>query len=1465
MNWKRFYSEYTKLALIALVLTAGLFPTSAGAQDTSTDRFLNADQNVNFGRGVSENPNGGSLAWGESYYLDSYVTMYETTGDNYWLDKIVDHTDRMVGNATDHDGDGALGWKDHGAAHNQLKNDSFLLEGALDSTVELAVYGSFEGDEDSNNIPDGWEAQGAAGAAYRTITAGDAFSGLAGAIIESDGTNENRLVQNISYTPSTTYQVEAFMSVDTEMTQALVQVYNATTDSVVAFVRAHHVGFERYVFTFKAPASGTLQLRLGLQSYDQTGYKAYFDDISIKALDDIKPLLENGSMERLNPIDATLPASWNRVATSTSSNVYISSDSMDGSYSLATTTDNTSWKIAEQIIDYVPSQAYTLSFKGKVSSTAAQGRVQIYNATDGLVIAYETINSTSWSSGNLSFTAPATAGKTIKVRLYQTNWSLIGFTSHFDDLVLLENSPLENGGMEELNAVDSTLPNHWTRGSASNSGNVYISTDSAAGSNSLATTTDNTSWKVAEQTFTDYLPSQTYTLTFKGKVSSTDASGLVSIYNVTDGVTIGSTTFRSTSWAPFKLSFTAPGISGKTLKIRLYQNKWDLMGFTSYYDDLQLSTIFPTAAILNTGFETVDGSDATIPQSWTRMVGTTSADVYLVTGINNNYTGTRGVAIHASASVTKGLEQKVSYKPGAKYVLTYQGRTTDPNNPGVIEVYNETDQVVMATNSSSSLKWTKRLLTFTAPEVIGKTIQIRFSQPVSTSGAISFIDLVSLKPLIHTDAAAWTRSGSTTLTEAHRSNDSTIFSDDAGLELIYGDSTAPVIYQQLHNYRPNVEYGITFNGKAYMGAIGQIRVYDNTTATTLGSWSFSNTDKLTAVNGVFQTPASGHDLIVEVSIPSGTAGHMIWVDSFEVGEQWEHMVHEGVIMSPVLRFVKKVIADPSLHAAYLIKAQTYRDFVADNLFHKWEPYWKQISGTDGLNNGTGVYIFPEGFSTELFPGRSLPHNQYLAFAQMLYLLYDATEGVTAFEADRSLYWSRANDMSRAFKGTLIAHPLNATLETDASLWNYWDNLGEWDNGHYSSYTQEDISHAGLTMAGVMEAYHQGQVFTYDDLVQITRTFTDVMWNQSFADPVLSYYNSRQPRVTTDKTNTNRFHFWTHFAEFDPLVRDITNAVCEVDGCATVMATGTAKWSGNKLVNYDFKQAVPLDPTLPQSWTRFQSTSDTAALTGTDPGMNDSSLLITTNGTSWQIVEQRMEDYEPNTPYTLSFLSKKYGTVNGRVQVYDYTTSTNLGQLIISNTSWTRSQFTVTTPEAGHDVRIRLYTSALTPAGSSIGFDDIHAYPSLSDGEIANAGFETADTWDSTLPRYWVRSTSTTPANAVIDTTDRSAGINSLLLESSGDGVSQELSYTWLGYRANALYTVNFASKVDGNSGGKLKIINTTTNTVLVDQTISSTSWATFTTTFNTPTAYNDRLKVILTHDNPSAAGRAWIDELNITY
>ena len=73
-------------------------------------RFVGFDVSRNAGKAYSESASSATLAWGESYYLNAYVKMYRVTRYTRWLDKVVDHFDRMVANMSDHDGDGIPGW-----------------------------------------------------------------------------------------------------------------------------------------------------------------------------------------------------------------------------------------------------------------------------------------------------------------------------------------------------------------------------------------------------------------------------------------------------------------------------------------------------------------------------------------------------------------------------------------------------------------------------------------------------------------------------------------------------------------------------------------------------------------------------------------------------------------------------------------------------------------------------------------------------------------------------------------------------------------------------------------------------------------------------------------------------------------------------------------------------------------------------------------------------------------------------------------------------------------------------------------------------------------------------------------------------------------------------------------------------------------------------------------------------------
>src|SRR5690606_29405470 len=126
--------------------------------------------------------------------------------------------------------------------------------------------------------------------------------------------------------------------------------------------------------------SGQLQIRLGLESYEVTGSKARFDHITIKPVDE--GIVKNGGFEEADFLDATLPTEWSRWLTNDADDVYITTDPANvysGTQALAITTDNTTWKIATQKLEYVPSTSYRVSYWGRNSSSAPKGRVEIYN------------------------------------------------------------------------------------------------------------------------------------------------------------------------------------------------------------------------------------------------------------------------------------------------------------------------------------------------------------------------------------------------------------------------------------------------------------------------------------------------------------------------------------------------------------------------------------------------------------------------------------------------------------------------------------------------------------------------------------------------------------------------------------------------------------------------------------------------------------------------------------------------------------------------------------------------------------------------------------------------------------------------------------------------------------------------------------------------------------------------------
>lgn len=124
--------------MIVLALVVGLLciilPSAAGAPQESSWLQLAADDRAAItrcaegrvaeliaayalydaghkgGLGNSEATTSGALGWGESGFLHNYMLCFQVTRDTYWLDKIIDHFDRIVQAMSDPEGDGFLSW-----------------------------------------------------------------------------------------------------------------------------------------------------------------------------------------------------------------------------------------------------------------------------------------------------------------------------------------------------------------------------------------------------------------------------------------------------------------------------------------------------------------------------------------------------------------------------------------------------------------------------------------------------------------------------------------------------------------------------------------------------------------------------------------------------------------------------------------------------------------------------------------------------------------------------------------------------------------------------------------------------------------------------------------------------------------------------------------------------------------------------------------------------------------------------------------------------------------------------------------------------------------------------------------------------------------------------------------------------------------------------------------------------------
>ncbi|MBP1992410.1 DUF642 domain-containing protein [Paenibacillus eucommiae] len=1020
-----------------------------------------------------------------------------------------------------------------------------------------------------------------------------------------------------------------------------------------------------------------------------------------------------------------------------------------------------------------------------------------------------------------------------------------------------------NGGFE---TASGGVPNNWTRtGGASD---VYLSTtEKFAGNQAIAVKYNGSGTPKLTQTIT-LVPNQEYTLSYYAKTNGYQTGAILSAVDTATGTVIVNSRVTDMepvvyhpNWERYAYNFTAPTSGSVRLEIALTSNQDT--SWIAYFDQISVLASYASAAatiIQNPSFETVNGSDSTLPQSWSRWQGS-PATAYRSTLVTDGYDGTASAVIKANGTSWQTLEQTIAYSPNTEYTVKFFAKNNMSSAVGKADIIDENNTTYGSITFQNNA-WSAYNFTFTAPSSAGHTLKLRLLQNDYTNNKwITIYDNVNVYPVRQTTPASWELvNGNATL--AYRTNQhSPNLNVPWGVVVSNGSTLSPYFTQRLMGFAPGIKHGLSVTAKALNGSTGRVTVYNETTGTEIAHKDFTNNEFQSFVLG-FTAPSNASDIVtIRIGLADNVNGHGAVYSNVNAGEYGFYMVHEGMIMNPILNFVKLVQNDASLHTTYLSKANTYKTFITDNLYNKWEPYWQDIDASSGIYKQTNSNV---GQSN---PGRSLPNNQYLSYAGSLYLLYDVTSDST--------YLNRANKMATAFKNKL------STNASGGYQWNYWSNHGSWDNNFWfdnaSVYTfVDDLTHSAVALTGAIEAYRHGQVFSQTDMVKFSKTLTDVMWNGSTSPYLISH------SLDTTGTYPIHYHSWTPYAGFWGMLAEvnasmkpiISGIVKDPKQSVYFPLTGTValRWANeHTLLNQGFEYSNPMDTTLPLYWQRWQSTSATAYIDTANSRSGKAGMTVKTNpAAGWQVLEQIVADYEPNTDYTLTFYAKNNATAaKGRVDIVTDTSSSLLATVNFDNGTWTKYTATFRTPAANTEkLKIRLYHQNYAVSGGISYFDDVSLTPSLFHSAIPNGGFEFTELSDHTLPKWWSRGATTAEGSVVVAPAFNYRGSQSLKLETSPAHGVQELMYSWYGYKPSGSYTLKFSASLGAGSttGGKVIIKDMTAGTNLTSITFTDTGqFYDYSTVFTAPTSFDHELMIIIQHDNPAASGGViYVDELGIT-
>ncbi|MEX1029350.1 MAG: hypothetical protein WDZ91_04790 [Paenibacillaceae bacterium] len=546
----------------------------------------------------------------------------------------------------------------------------------------------------------------------------------------------------------------------------------------------------------------------------------------------------------------------------------------------------------------------------------------------------------------------------------------------------------------------------------------------------------------------------------------------------------------------------------------------------------------------------------------------------------------------------------------------------------------------------------------------------------------------------------WTRSGSTATTAFRTNAAGNYVSGGAcsaltwGLQLTTDGSTLQRLYTDISSYEANLPYNFSLVGKKGGTVDGHAFIYDRTANAVLASITVTSSS-WTTYSIDFTAPASGHTLEVWLTHDATSpASASVYYDNVNVTGYYAYQVLDGIIGIPVADFVRLVNENAGTLSSFQTVANTYQDFLEDEIIAKWEDSnsfygdtWVDASSTEGY------YIEPMNHNTFSTPTvlDPLPYNQYFTLIEIQRILYDVNANAA--------YLDKAEKGTQYFKN-------NLTTSGSTYTWYY---------AAFPGSKLEDASHVNVDMEFISEMNQGGSIFTNADMEKFTDTLTVNMWNQSTSSPrIHNFVTGVQGGYCSDYLFTSYMYGWLPFAQFDAQVWDVAARQYDESGfllnnhTKALTLSEIMKWDPVKLTNQGFELASSSDATLPARWTRFLSTSATAYLDSTSKNSGNYGLTLVSNGSSWQKLTQVWKEYESSENYVLTFDGKTdLSGANGRVWVYNETVGTTIASYNFTNTAWQNHTLTFTAPANATDiVTIQLGHQTITVNNGVTNYDNV---------------------------------------------------------------------------------------------------------------------------------------------------------------